>query len=374
MRVAIYFTAARLEPGGGYNQAFCTARALSQEVDDVEFIFREGAISDADVSDRAEVHHFISSNPRYAPLMRRIRREKRGLIALSPIFWWTPEVQRCVTPELLPYLRYTLTRYAARLSKHRLARYEVFRLADLVLPNSPAEADLVRKEFPLSGTCLLLPVPNGVTELSSATAREGPREFVLCAGSFNPRKNQLAVIRALKQIAIPVIFLGAPGRRGPVETYQDYYDRCRHEAGPNMQFVDHIPHESEAWLQMFTRARAFVMASACETPSLAALEAGLMGASLVLTRIGSTSEYFGPLATYCHPRNIASIAFGVQRAWAAGPNPSLSSHIAGRFLWRNVARITALSYRAGLLGGGPSLEAYRRLTDNLWFPYNPALC
>ena len=374
IRPAIYFFAHRIEKGGGVIQAERTHSALRERGCDSSLIRREGTLSLTDIDPAANVHHFIGANAAYAPLMRSIKERNAGKIALSTIYWWTPAVQRVLTPDLLPFLRYTSARLVKRVFKRLDSRNEVYRLADLLLPNSPGEAALVKKYFPIRRGTLILPVPNAADEISRDIPRnsgpELPTEFVLCAGSFNPRKNQLSLIRALKTTDVPVVFLGAPGWTGLSDSYDEYYKKCKAEATPHMKFIGHVEHRSDEWHRIFSRARVFTMASACETPSLAALEAGLYGAALAITSIGSTYEYFGPYATYCQPHRIESIRAAVMEAWKRGRSGEISVHVASRFLWSNAARLTHLAYQAAFPGMGTSSAAqYHDAAAGLWYEH-----
>jgi len=370
LRIAIYFGPDRIEKGGGYVQTLRTYEALRAAGASVQLVLKEGGISTGDIAPDANMHHFIGANRAFIPLMRCIKERKLGIIALSTIFWWTPEVQRVVTPQRAVYYRYTLARYAKRAIKKILPRYDVYRLADLLLPNSPGEAKLVRRHFPVSDGSIVCAVPNGADPVPES-ARKLPLEprlpprYVLCAGSFNTRKNQLALVRAINRTSIPLVFMGSPGLRGKSGSYDEYLLRCRAEAGPNVTFLGHAEHRSRAWYSVFANASAFAMPSACETPCLAALEAGLFGCSLALTEIGSAREYFGPYAEYCDPGDIASIRCAVERAWQAGRTQELPKLISSKFTWSNVARMTLLAYGAAINRNG--VDAFNRAATGLWF-------
>lgn len=377
IKAAIYFFAHRIENGGGITQARHTYEALKAAGHSVVFVLKEGTISTDDIDMTAQVHHFVGANPAFIPLMRKIKEQHLGVIALSTIYWWTPAVQRVVTPDLLNFLRYTLARYVKRALKHRLARFEVYSLADLLLPNSPGEATLVKHYFPVSPNALICPVPNATdpipqTRPTLVQSLSLPEKFILCAGSFNTRKNQLSLIKALKGTDLPVVFVGAPGLVGENGNYDDYYVACQAAATPNMRFLGHIEHRSQEWHEIFSRATVFAMASACETPSLAALEAALYGSSLAITAIGSAFEYFGPHANYCDPNNLASVRRTVEAAWQRDRSQALCVHVAENFLWSNAAKITALAYRSAVTLNSKALEDYLASVTDLWYDYHLA--
>jgi glycosyltransferase involved in cell wall biosynthesis len=372
MKIAIYFTSVRFEIGGGYIQAVRTAQALQSEGHDVKTVMVEGLISVKDIVPDADVHHFISAHPTFIPLMRDIRRRNAGLIALSTIYWWTPKVQRVVTPSPMKYWRYVVPRYLRRAFKEFVPDNEIYKLCDLLLPNSPAEGDLVKEAFPIGPRALVCPVPNAAVPIpvevrTTSRRNDLPEKYVLCAGSFNTRKNQLGLVRALRGTSLPVVFLGDPGLNGKTRDYKGYYAQCRGESTGRMTFVPHLEHGCAEWVDVFSRAAVFAMPSACETPSLAALEAGLFGAAIAITSIGSAYEYFGPHADYCDPADPESIRTAVERAWARGRSKPLADHVASRFYWKNTGRLTVLAYRAALTRDPSDLTAYEAESRGLWF-------
>jgi glycosyltransferase involved in cell wall biosynthesis len=96
----------------------------------------------------------------------------------------------------------------------------------------------------------------------------------------------------------------------------------------------------------------FVLPSLFETPGIAALEAGLAGAKLVITPHGGTMEYFGGRAVYCDPRSVDSIHDGIVRALQAPRDNGLREHIRAHYLWDEVARQTHGVYRLVMERGG----------------------
>jgi glycosyltransferase involved in cell wall biosynthesis len=80
-------------------------------------------------------------------------------------------------------------------------------------------------------------------------------------------------------------------------------------------------------------AQGFVMPSLLETPSIAALEAAAYGKPLLITKVGSTMEYFGPHAIYVDPDNVQSMVDGFSRLLMETATHSLVSERAKQFTW-----------------------------------------
>jgi glycosyltransferase involved in cell wall biosynthesis len=96
----------------------------------------------------------------------------------------------------------------------------------------------------------------------------------------------------------------------------------------------------------------FVLPSLFETPGIAALEAGLAGAKIVITERGGTREYFGEEAVYVDPGSVESIRGGIVRGLARQRTDRLRDRIRTKYLWEDVARQTAAAYAAVLDGKG----------------------
>jgi glycosyltransferase involved in cell wall biosynthesis len=100
----------------------------------------------------------------------------------------------------------------------------------------------------------------------------------------------------------------------------------------------------------YAACTVFVLPSMFETPGIAALEAGLAGAKIVITPHGGTREYFGEMADYVDPTSIDSIRNGIRTALQRPKTANLKDHIMREFLWQSVAAKTAAIYRKTLEG------------------------
>ena len=111
---------------------------------------------------------------------------------------------------------------------------------------------------PLGSKMTLVPAtasPDGFAEGDPAVFRgeTGLADFVLCVGRFEyPRKNQLALVRAMKGESVPLVFIG-----GPDLAHTDYYEQCRAEAGPNTTSPPPTSHDHPAWPRPTTAARSW---------------------------------------------------------------------------------------------------------------------
>jgi glycosyltransferase involved in cell wall biosynthesis len=219
--------------------------------------------------------------------------------------------------------------------------------ASKVLPNTADEGTLVERGLGVPRSKISV-VPNGVAErFADATPDEfvkhyGVKDFILNVGHIgHRRKNVLALIKALAGIDHPSVIIGR-FIAGP------YGDACRAEAGrhKHILLIDGLEHESTMLASAYAACDTFVLPSTFETPGIAALEAGLAGAKVVITPFGGTREYFGEMAGYVDPGSVISIREGIRAGLARSKDGTLKDHIRRNFLWSNVARLTAEAYRS----------------------------
>ncbi|MDG2148012.1 MAG: glycosyltransferase family 4 protein, partial [Planctomycetota bacterium] len=208
----------------------------------------------------------------------------------------------------------SLTETRLALGFRRGAR-AILRSIDRTLPASVAEQRALEKLVGLTVPSTIVPAgaDNHMFHLAGAPAT---RTGVLCAGRIEPRKNQLALIRALRDTEIPLTLAGKPG-----PTAGAYARQCRKESGKNVRFLEGLTPDEIAGT--YREARVHALVSWYETPGLASLEAALCGCSLVATEGGCTVEYLGQHARYCQPDNPASIRRAVLEALEEPPSNSL---------------------------------------------------
>ena len=217
--------------------------------------------------------------------------------------------------------------------------------ASRLLPNSAAEGELVRLGFGSPAKKITM-VPNGVDERFGSAdpglfkKKFGLENFILNVGHVgHGRKNVLSLIQALAGIDHPTVIIGRI-IKGP------YGDACVREAAKHKHILllNGLDHESPLLASAYAACDVFVLPSLFETPGIAALEAGLAGAKIVITPYGGTREYFEGMATYVEPSSVESIRNGITKALADKKSPDLRNNIQKNYLWPNVAKLTAAAY------------------------------
>lgn len=151
--------------------------------------------------------------------------------------------------------------------------------------------------------------PLGVDDDAFDIQRPAQRNGVLCAGRVESKKNQAALLYALRDVDVDVTIVGTA--YDPV-----YLALCKRYATPRTRFVDHAPRERV--LAMMARAAVHAHPSWLESPGLSSLEAAATGTRIVAGDRGCEREYFGSDVDYADPAEPATIRRAVLRAFERG--------------------------------------------------------
>lgn len=226
----------------------------------------------------------------------------------------------------------------------RIKKRSVYEWCSGILPNSWAEGNVFKKVFKLKKDTLCVAIPNAISYPDNLETLKRPDivpncDYIVCPGIFAPRKNQISLIKAIKKLNLPVVFLGKK-----YEAVPKHYEKCRKEANPQMYFLGHISNTDELYWSILKYARVAVLTSDCETPGIALLESAVCGARPAITIYGGTQEYYGITAEYLNPYSNISIRNAVVAAWEKGRLlPNESEHYK-RYTWSWVAQLTVAAY------------------------------
>ena len=293
-----------------------------------------------------DVVHLMPANRRIAGLWREL---SCGIPVAGSTVYWSGWERLGVTRLSIPF---GLARYRRMITYLRMMipLLQDFRGIDLFLPNTTAEGNRARTCFRHDKQALFVPVPNAfipppfsLNRLTRPTFAP-PGDYLVVPGIFALRKNQLTLIRALKEskIEIPVVFLGGVFNH-PLD--RDFYARCRQEATTDMHFVEFLSNTSEEYWSLLRHARCACLPSDCETPGIALLEAAFAGARPIVTRFGGTEEYYGKDGEYFHPCRFAEIAHAIERGWHRGRLSPEESVRYKTFSWSSCAEATIAAYK-----------------------------
>jgi tetratricopeptide (TPR) repeat protein len=165
----------------------------------------------------------------------------------------------------------------------------------------------------------------------------GVKDFVLCVGRLESRKNQLMLLKALEESELTVV-LAAGGF-----SYQPEYEgavRSFKRKGKTL-ILDRL--SPEMLSSAYAAARVHVLPSWYELPGLVSLEAAAHGKNIVVTRTGTTTDYVGDKAFYCLPGSEDSISSAVMAAYYAPAKAGLVD-MARRYTWEKAVECTVEAY------------------------------
>ncbi len=185
--------------------------------------------------------------------------------------------------------------------------------ARCVFPSSVAEERHLQDRLACSFRTNVVQFGIRVPTHPSFDSSPSARHYFLCLGGIGPRKNQLGLVKAFRNIDAHLLIVGnaSPGC--------DAYDReVRRLSGPNVEFRPAVSHDEVGLL--FAQAIAVVQPSYIETPGLVAMEAAACGLPIVVADVPPVREYFGASDSchYCDPSDARSIARACEMARDAG--------------------------------------------------------
>lgn len=272
-------------------------------------------------------------------------------IIMSPIFWINENYP------IIPFLTSGLDKWKMRefshligrkwfrsYSKKILLRRKILKLVHWIVPNSQNEFYKIETTFKLNfsnrSTIVPLAVDNRIFGAKNTSNSKSyscdEKKTILQVAKVSPTKNQLSVLKALKNTDIPLVFIG--------ETENMAYTRECISLGKkrgNTRFIGQV--SQKELFRYYDAAKIHILCSWRETCGLSNLEAATFGCNIVSTS-ESPREYFGNDAWYCEPWNIKQIRRSILEAYYAPLKKGLAQKISSQFTWENTARKTLNAY------------------------------
>lgn len=222
---------------------------------------------------------------------------------------------------------------------HRRSVLYVADNASMLLPNSHNEYNRFEKKYKRKYGYHV--VPNGIDANVAKAVGEKQAKYadgILCVARIEGRKNQLNMIRSLKNSDYKVFIHGKPSPNNV-----SYFEECKKEATANIHFSSWL--SEEELYSMYHSAKVHVLPSYFETTGLSSLEAAVMGCNIVITDRGDTRDYFGDNAWYCNPDDPKSIKAAIDAAFNAPYNEDFRKYILCHYTWEQAAVETLKAYK-----------------------------
>ncbi|MEQ9310411.1 MAG: glycosyltransferase [Balneolaceae bacterium] len=322
--------------GGVRTQAIQTAEALKKLGVEVQFV------SPWQQSLEFDLAHIFVAGPSTIGIIQRCK-ELGIKTALSPVYFSNrsaPVIASSLKIEKL------ISKIGPGIRSDFGIKATACNLADVILPNTTSEANLIAKGFGIDPSKINV-VPNGVESRFVDTSSDlfvekyGIKNFVLFVGQAGAqRKNVIKLIEAAPNIQSQIVIIGS--------FYDDNYgNKCRQLASKstNLTLIDTLEHNSELLSSAYATCHTFVLPSFYETPGIAAMEAALAGANIVITERGGTNNYFKNWAEYITPESTKSIYEAINQSLKKEKKNELKTHILNNFTWDKVAEKTLENYK-----------------------------
>jgi glycosyltransferase involved in cell wall biosynthesis len=215
----------------------------------------------------------------------------------------------------------------------------VLKGAAAILPNSVSEANRVAKIYKVYVESFV--VPNGIDfenfEGISSIVRN-PNQLI-CVGQIEPRKNQLNLIKAIKDLNVTLLIIG-----NSAPNHGNYLEECKELASDNVEFISRI--NQEELVKYYQSSSVHILPSWFETTGLSSLEAAYLGCKVVVSPNGDTQDYFGEYANYCNPGSVNSITKAIENALDRSYSSRLKELIIEEFNWKKTAEKTKNCYES----------------------------
>jgi hypothetical protein len=230
-------------------------------------------------------------------------------------------------------------------------RKAVLRCVDAVIALSRKEMELISAQLQPPDELLMGVAYNGVDKVffsgqaSQFTARYRVEKFILTVGRIEDRKNQLNLIRASRDLGVPLVVVGSPVHQ------VEYYRKCLSEGGQRTVFCPRMRPEELA--DAYAAASVFALPSWLDPAPLVCLEAAAAGCPVVTTSLGAIDEYLQGQCWLCDPGSVESIQAALLQALKARVDRRAVSRRIEGFTWDSAAvrvvdvyeRVLARGYR-----------------------------
>lgn len=227
--------------------------------------------------------------------------------------------------------------------------------AAAVLVSGQEEADLIKRYYPSART---INCPFGVSMPSVSADPElfcntyDVKDFILCTGRLETRKNQLMLLRALEHDDITIVFLG-----GGVNYQPQYVNLCKnYKRKGRTIFLERLDEIMLA--SAYKAAKAHCLPSWYELPGLVTIEALAYGCPVIQSSWGTIKDYCGDYLIPCEPDDYKSIRNAVIYGMSKERDEKGKEFIR-QFTWEKSADKVIQAYEYALQNGNNSSEPER---------------
>lgn len=221
-----------------------------------------------------------------------------------------------------------------------ISSYKTFSLlkekGDFFIARSNQEKEILEKGLGISADKIEI-IPNGVEKKFFFSRPDyfyekyKKRDFVLYVGQIgNKRKNLLRLLEVAEELKNLEFVLIGPILNTPLakKTLK------KAKKLKNVKILGKIPEKD--LISAYSACQVFVLPSLIEGTGLVALEAGLAGAKIAITKYGGVKYYFKDKVEYLEPRSKDSIKKAIIKAINSSQQPALKNYILENFTWEKI--------------------------------------
>ncbi len=217
--------------------------------------------------------------------------------------------------------------------------FRIGELADCIIAETPREARFIHQYYHVASDKIRI-IPNGADEIKSDSRKiyellGKECEYALEVGRFDQNKNQLNVIKALKNTDVDVVFIG-----GESPSEKDYYKKCLATAGnaPNLHFLGWVDSQDELLKSAYGNAKLLISSSFYETFGLTIVEGVMAGLVPVVSKTLPILDFevFRGCLTF-DPKSVKDIESKVRLAMKTKADAELKAKAQKVFSWQGVA-------------------------------------
>lgn len=184
--------------------------------------------------------------------------------------------------------------WSYRVSKKFLFRSSA-RKSDVICTVSEFSKKSLIKHFKLDPAKIVV-TPNAVSPMKKM---DSPSEldkspYILCVGRFEPRKNQLQLLEAYKELKLHergyhLVFVGGRKERIEIDYFKKLNTQLNSEIRPFVHFYENL--DREKLCNLYQNAAVFVFPSLAEGFGIPPLEAGLAGVKVICSNQTAMQDF-----------------------------------------------------------------------------------
>jgi glycosyltransferase involved in cell wall biosynthesis len=211
------------------------------------------------------------------------------------------------------YFHYLISKYSSKIPFFTCnLQRRIIENSDALIALSNLEKQFLLKKYNVNKNAIFV-VPNAInTQLFSKEKTNLflekyniKKPYILSVGRIEQNKNQLSIVKALKNLGIKLILIGERIDKEYVKKIEKY---------SFVQIIEDITYSSEELISAYKNATAFVLASHKEISPNSVIEAALCCIPVICTQnTFSIKQYFQDEIEYINPNSVEDIKIKIEK-------------------------------------------------------------